>query len=371
MKVLQSLVLVAIAIAGVDVRAAPVAVANLAPDTIAGGITIEIDGIPAAAALGYKSFASIELDTNAHRIGFRRAADSSLLVEQVFGVDARAGLSPTLALIGNGQAQPHEVLRLVAPPAPNESNPNIDAGLSFVHAAPFASADQAINAIEFRETCQYTTAIGTIAEDARGGGSLTYRQFSLDDVSSRNLPETCALDLSGFPFGNLRIENLQLQAQRTLRAYLVGDGTNAPYELIAAVGADVVGAIVVSTQTFLPQLKSTTIWFDQDHPVEGVAIYEIGLSGNVAITWFTFGPDTKPIWYFLDGVPATVPGWRDLVVYRVDRSGGTQHTTAVGNARMIYQDCNNANLRILLGSDDFHSLRLSRTVPVQRCAGLN
>ena len=120
----------------------------------------------------------------------------------------------------------------------------------------------------------------------------------------------------------------------------------------------------------LPTLTSTTVWTDQDRPAEGIAVYEIGLSGNVAVTWFTFGPDTKPVWYFLDGIPAAVPGWRDLVVYRVDREGGKQHTVAVGSARLIYQDCNNANLRIVLGAD-VRSLRLKRTMPVPRCAALD
>lgn len=120
----------------------------------------------------------------------------------------------------------------------------------------------------------------------------------------------------------------------------------------------------------LPALTSTTVWTDQDRPAEGIAVYEIGLSGNVAVTWFTFDADTKPVWYFLDGIPAAVPGWRDLIVYRVDREGGTQHTVAVGSARLIYQDCNNANLRIVLGQE-FRSLRLRRTLAVPRCAALD
>ena len=355
MRILVALLAVAFALAA---QATPVAIANLAPDTAGGsGVEVHVDGVAVVSTLGYKGLLAVDLDATAHRLEIFSAATGATLLDQTVVVQAAGDASPTIAFIGNGFEQPHEAVVLAAPADA------VRGALSIVHAAAYAGE---VQSVDYDFACTRSDGSGF----AGNAQTLAYRGAAFYDDNGSGPPPACSVDVSGFPVGNLRIENLQLRAGAVLRAYLIGDGRRAPFELIAAIGAELVAGAAASVESPLPELTSTTIWSDRDRPAEGIAVYEVGLSGNVAVTWFTFGADTKPVWYYLDGIPAAVPGWRDLVVFRVDREGGVQHTVPVGSARLIYQDCNNANLRIVLGQE-FRSLRLRRTVADPRCAALD
>ena len=347
-------------------QAATLDLGNAAPG--AGEIRFAFAGGSPAVGLDYLEFYRADrplgtLEVAAH------GADNRVLAQSRFDFESRDQVDAMLVLIGNGTAETPYELRLydgVADDRVAAAKSVTDASIHLHHLAPFAGATSTPD-FEALLTCPH------VDSDGSGGGSfgsrvLAYRQRGTN-VFSGDADMTCRLKTAHASFGSF---DLPIGVSNgTLRVILVGDAINEPPRVLMLQNGNVLGVASETAPAVGSVMRSTAFWYDLARPAQGVSLYEIKGSGDVFGTWFTHDERGQPVWYLLNGVATGMPGQRDLVVQAPARDGaGFARLGTSGTARLFYVDCNQAELRILLGRDYF-TLRLRRSREVIGCDALD
>lgn len=346
--------------------AVEVALGNLAPGTVERGpVAVFVDGDRVERNLVYRRFVRVDLPAGTHEVRFVGAADTPdgiPLASRNVVIAQRNGTTPTVVLAGNGAGQPYsvELHDGGTQPASTAQRPSI----SMHHLAPFPRAESTEVALDASAECRNNQRDGSA-----GSGRVVYRgEFVFDPGSAPRLNCSASFSLAGV--GGFSLAGLSLPPNNVMRAYLIGDAVNAPFEIIAVVGAEVQSLSSAGAPEPSAILKSPTFWFDPERPTQGINLYEQAAGNDAYGTWYTFAADGHPVWYALTGGVGTSFGRREFTVYE-SRRGEVQALGVVGSAVLTYFDCNTAEFRAVLNGNDLRTLRLKRSRPVEVCTALD
>lgn len=351
--------------ASTSAAAVEVAIGNLAPGTLEREpVAVFVDGDQVSRNLVYRRFIRVDLAEGNHRVAFVAPSNAGApLVERKVTVTARNATAPTLVLAGNGTTQPYSIEYHdgSSQPASASRRPSI----SLHHLAPFARAESADRRLVAGAACRNNAGHGSAQTR-----DIAYRgEVVLDPGDLPRLVCTASFVLVGV--GGFELAQLSLPPNGVMRVYLIGDAVNAPFEIVAVVGAEVQGTSGVGATDPSAIIRSPTFWFDPERPSEGVSLFEQAGNNDAFGTWFTFGADGHPLWYALVGGARTGSLRREYTVYEPRRAGGAQSLSIVGSAVLTYFDCNAAELRVVIGGSDLRTLRLRRSRPVEVCVALD
>ena len=343
-------------------NAATLDIGNVAPG--AGEVRLVFAGSGGNAALDYLEFQRTEHALGPLEVTAIGAGDR-VLAQGNFVLESRAQVDALLVLTGNGTTEMPYALRLYdgVNDADTSSAKVESVAYALHHLAPFAGATTA-TAFEAVLTCAHLHA------DGNGGGSEGVRVTNYGHVFSGIFTSdgdtlSCRLKTAYPAFGSFDLETEA--SDGTLRVLLVGDGLSEPARVLILQNGVVQRVAEESAPAVGAVLRSQDFWFDLARPAQGVGLYEMPGSDDTFGTWFTHDEGGQPVWYFFDGHATDVPGQRDLVVYRPSKGAQGTALGVAGSARLFYLDCNQAELRVLLGSRDYFTLRLQRSREVSAC----
>lgn len=340
---------------------------NAAPGS--GDVVLYIDGQPAA-ELGYLEFAQLTRVDGALRVEARARDSAAVLAQAQFVLAPEAGVEPLLMLLGNGVDRPFRITLFQHVLTETGRYSDSAAGQALIavhHASPFVDAAQGGADLDVEQLCQGSTP-GRAGSFSFGAGydehDFHFGSMRGTTLSNSHANNRCTLTLISARTGTLQL-TAPFAVGQTLRLMFVGDGRFEPLRLVAMAG----GAIVASTGA-LPATpgaitRAEDVWYDLARPAQAVTIYEIAGGNDVLGFWLTHDADGQPTWFYFDGAATGLPGQRELQLYRLRTAG--EPLVEVGSARLFYLDCNNAELRILSGEREFHTLRVRRSKPVDRC----
>jgi hypothetical protein len=181
---------------------------------------------------------------------------------------------------------------------------------------------------------------------------------------------SCRFRVADPVFGSFEITET-LAAGTTTRFLMVGDGINEPTRVLV-LGQS--GAAFANPQ-LSPQpfavARSVDLWYDVSRPAQGITLYELPGSDDVLGTWFSHDANGNPVGFYFDGIADIIPGQREMVVLKPSRGAEGLELEPVGTARLFYLDCNLAELRVLLGQNEFRTRRIRRSVEVGSCDAFN
>ncbi len=345
-------------------QGAELQVGNVAPAS--GRIQLLAEGAPLGPTLGYLEFSRVERALGSIRV---QAVDSGarVLAEATVDMQSASLIQPMLVLTGNGTIEPYE-LHLYDGVRDSEGTPAkaIDAAtIALHHLAPYAGAADPV-ATDANLICVDRSANGD--EGSTGTKVLTYLDVATLPYTSRRDTHVCSFKLADPTFGSFDLSVPVVEG--TMRFMMVGDGESEPFRVLILQNGEVLRVAEQSAPAVGAVTRSDDFWYDLARPAQGVGLYEIPGGEDIFGTWFTHDPAGKPIWYFFDGVATDLPGQRELVLYRPSRGEQGNVMTAVGSARLFYLDCNQAELRIMLGEQDFFTLRIRRSRDVASCDAL-
>ena len=364
---IRTIALLSLLALSIPAAAVEVALGNLAPGTLEREpVAVFVDGDRIERNLMYRRFVRLDLSEGAHTVSFVGNADQpagSALVERQVTIVARNGTTPMIVLAGNGAAQPYsiELFDGGAQLSSTAARPSI----TLHHLAPFARAEASDNSLVAGAACRNNAGHGSVQTR-----DIVYRgEVVFDPGDLPRLLCTASFVLVGV--GGFELPQLSLPPSDVMRAFLIGDAVNAPFEILAVVGAELQSTSAAGAPNPSAILKSPTFWFDPERPTEGVCLFE-QTSGNDAFgTWYTFGSDGHPVWYALTGGVGTSFGRREFTVFEPRRGDAFQTLGIVGSAVLQYFDCNTAELRVVIGGSDLRTLRLRRSRPVEVCVALD
>jgi hypothetical protein len=250
------------------------------------------------------------------------------------------------------------VLSKAAPPK------SIGSAVTIHHFAPFEGSVDGDD-FEAVAACRSQNSVGTLATPIR----VTRYGESVVTVHTHDGDYACSFKSADRRFGAFDF-SLPL-GPGTLRFLMVGDGTTEPTRVVVLQDGEKVRVASETAPAIGAVTRSEDFWFDLARPAQGLGLYELPGSEDVFGTWFTHDDDGEPAWYLLDGVATDIPGQREFAVYRLTREGAARSMAAAGSARLFYLDCNQAELRILLGDTDYVTLRIRRSREVAGCEALD
>lgn len=344
-------------------------VGHVAPG--AGRVAIYADDVALSSNLEYLDFQSVELEKGSHTLQARDAETGEVLAEYLFAFSPQAKVLPLLVLAGNGQDVPLEFLDYQtlgdgSSPPPAKALENGIYGAHVLAPYPGALDDRTLDP---QVVCASRSPSGGGEEYGFnvGGMLLGFGASQTVEIDSRHDSTVCTLSVSHPVFGAFRVEGTML-SQQTLRMLLVGDGINAPFQVAVTRQGELVEVVDPLKPNIGGVIRSPSFWYDRSRPAQGITLYEIPGSTNVFGTWFTHTEEGRPVWYFLDGTANGLPGQREVVVLKPQRDAAAA-MGVIGTARLFYLDCNQAELRVVLGSDfrEFRTLRLRRSREISAC----
>ena len=359
------LVLLAGLLAALSVQAVEVAVGNLAAGTAnRSPIQFLVDGTRIERHLEYRRFVSVDLAPGPHRFVFLVGQNpGDVLAERVVEVQVVNDATPTVVLAGGGaQAYSIEAYGGASQPRSVANRPTI----ALHHLAPFEGAQDAARGLVAGATCRNTAAEGTQADR-----DVVYRSEAVLDPGDAAF-QFCTVRFVAAGVGGIELSNLVLSTSGVLRAFLIGNATDAPFEIIAVYGTQVQGTSGEGAIDPSAVIRSPTFWFDPERPTEGVTLFEQTGSSDAYGVWYTFAADGHAVWYALTGGVGTAFGRRDFTVFQPTRSEDAFGALGVtGSAVLRYFDCNTAELRVVLNGTDLRTLRLRRSRPIEVCIALD
>ena len=360
------LVLLAGLLAAVSAHAVEVAVGNLAAGTAhRTPVQFLVDGNRIERHLEYRRFVSVDLAPGTHRFVFLLGQNpGELLAERVVDVRVVNDATPTVVLAGTGSAQPYTIEVYDGSTQPRSVADRTTIALH--HLAPFEGAQNAARGLVAGATCRDTAAEGTQADR-----DVVYRDEAVLDPGDAAF-QFCSVRFVAAGVGGIELSNLVLSTSGVLRAFLVGDAINAPFEIVAVYGTQVQGTSGEGAIDPSAIIRSPTYWFDPERPTEGVTLFEETGSSDAFGVWYTFAADGHAVWYALSGGVGTAFARRDFTVFEPTRSEDAFGALGVtGSAVLRYFDCNTAELRVVLNGTDLRTLRLRRSRPIEVCVALD
>ena len=366
-------------LASAAASSATVDVGNVAPGS--GEVRLMFAG-QASPALPYLGFARIEHPTGPIQIT-AVGSGGRVMADAIFELQDTPDVQAMVVLAGNGSEQAPWRIRLFDGTRDGETVPSLPASISrstaksaavakatgsavtIHHFAPFEGAMDG-GEFEAAAACRSQNSVGTLATPIRvsryGDSVVTVYQHDGDYA--------CTFKSADHRFGAFDFS--MALGSGTLRFLMVGDGASEPTRVVVVQDGRVVRVASETTPAIGAVTRSEDFWFDLARPAQGVGMYELPGSGDVFGTWFTHDDDGEPVWYLLDGAATDIPGQREFTVYRLSSDGGSARSMAAsGSARMFYLDCNQAELRILLGDTDYVTLRIRRSREVAGCDALD
>jgi hypothetical protein len=351
----------ALLLAGVA-QAATLDLGNVAPGS--GGVRLAFADGTSSSSLSYLQFVRVDRPRGRVDVVAIGAADR-VLAEAAFEFEPGPDVDAMLVLIGNGSPETPYELRLYdgvgSSSADNKATIRATVGLH--HLAPFAGATT-VDDFEAVAPCEQA---GNISASSASRVSRYGQNSTQSHVGEGGF--TCSLKTAHPGFGSFDLPTSLVDG--TLRFLLVGDGQYEPQRVLILQNGAVQRVASETAPAVGAVMRSPAFWFDLARPAQGVSLYELKDSDDVFGTWFTHDAAGKPIWYLFDGVATGVPGQRELMVYSPARNGRTARLGAVGTARLFYVDCNQAELRVLLGDGGYFTLRLRRSREVIGCDALD
>lgn len=348
--------------------AADLQIGHVAPG--AGRVAIFADDVPLTAALDYLDFETVDLDKGTHMLQARDTGTGAVLAEYLLAFSPEAKVLPLLVLAGNGQDVPLEFLDYQRQGegslAPSKVLENGIYGGHVLAPYPGSLDDRTLDP---QVVCASRSATGGGEEYGfnLGGMLLGFGASQTVEIDSRHESTICTLSISHPVVGAFRVDGTML-SQQTLRMLLVGDGFNAPFQVVVTRDGELVQVADALQPNIGGVIRSPSFWYDRSRPAQGITLYEIPGSPHVFGTWFTHTGEGAPVWYFLDGSANGLPGQRDVVVLKSQRDADAA-MEVVGSARLFYLDCNQAELRVVLGNDfsNYRTLRLRRSREISAC----
>jgi hypothetical protein len=360
MRFLASLVLL---LAGAA-QAATLDLGNVAPGS--GAVQLAFAGQPSSPALGYLQFVRVDRPLGRLEVTAIGAGDH-VLAQGVFEFESAPDVDAMLVLVGNGSAATPYRLRLYDGIRDADvADKTRVAAIALHHLAPYPGAPAQAGFEALVQCASVSPATG-------GGGSFGLRVLRYDESATQvfrgDAVVTCSVKTGNPSFGSFDIPvNV---TDGTLRFLLVGDGQYEPQRILVLHDGTVLRVAEESAPAVGAVTRSEDFWYDLARPAQGVSLYELPNSDDAFGTWFTHDEAGQPIWYFFDGTATAVPGQRELVVYRPSRGASGTSLAVAGSARLFYLDCNQAELRVLLGERDYFTLRLQRSREVPACDALD
>ena len=344
-----------------DVAAKQFVIAHASPS--AGSVVFVSDGLPVAGPLDYRGTASADIAAGA-QVEVRSADDDAVLATLVVQPpESRADFREALVFTGNGTTHP---LRIVhdRPRSFVEADPDSYLRISFLNVAPFPGTDDPGSRPVGIVQCTSQNAGGQASH--RSVLNLAYSMTSDLRHQPRGIA-TCDFHVT-LSTATLELPTAQLSPGRTYRLLVLGDGERAPIEALLLDHAVIVATSGVAELQPGAVIDSANFWFDAARPAQGVTLFEQPAARTVFGSWYTYDTSGAPTWFLLEGVHAEAPGRRDVTVRSVTRKSATEMTT-VGTARLIYADCNEAELRAVIDGE-LRILSLRRKQVVDRCSVL-
>ncbi len=363
----KNLVLAALLGASLPAAAIDVAIGNLSPATLEREpIAVFVDGERVERNLMYRRFMRVDLAEGRHTVSFIAPANiltNPPLVTREVTVTARNATTPVVVLAGNGATQPFSIEYYDGLTQPGTANQRPTATLH--HLAPFERAETAERGLVAGFSCR---------NNARDGNTesrdIVYRgEVVFDPGAFARL--VCSASFVAAGVGGIELGTLVLPSNGTLRAFLIGDAVNAPFEIVALTVTEVQALSGGGALNPSAIIRSPTFWFDPDRPTEGVNLFEATTSNETFGTWYTFAADGHPLWYALTGGVGTSFGRREFTVFEPRRGSAIMPLSLAGSAVLQYSDCNTAELRVVIGGSDLRTLRLKRSRPVEVCIALD
>jgi hypothetical protein len=339
-------------------------IGNLAPAADADLVRVEI-GV-ASVELRYRQFAEIPLATGEHSVRAVAVGDGRVLASLDIVLRPDLGLTPVLYLAGDGSLRPYrlafdQMLRPEGVPPPGFA-----ARQSFaVHHEVIGTASSPTSEVRLEADCEglaqpLPPGLGFFSTE------LEYAGIWYDELTSLGAI-ACETALASPAIGGFRFELEQAPDLSTRRVFLIGGAGLAPAQVLVVDGAEQVALLDLPPPQPRALAGSRDHWFDVVRPDQGLSLFEVGGTGIVFGTWFTLDAGSNPLWFYFEGAKVQGIGRRDITVFLGERSGGAQTLTPIGNGRLQYVDCNEAEFRVLLGGTDFRTVRLRRSQPVSFC----
>jgi hypothetical protein len=352
----------ALVAASTGVAADTVLVGNLAPGT--GDVTIRINGVDFGTH-PYRGIAAAEVERG-DLVLTATNADGVVLHEQV--VDDFANFtahSGSLFFAGDGRTQPYTFF--------------VDRGWSYggraeaphakmsISLAPYTDAHLPTHAVQVTQECTLQTPRRLLK--ITSGGPVRFANGAIRGESYRDEGElvgwSCKTDFALPGIAVLRV-SYPYDEPGDYRVIAIGNGVEAPYELIALRNDRVIAGQGELDAQPAALIRGENAWFDRARPGQGLFVSEDAASGLVFGAWYGFDENGVAIWYQLDGERTGQPGRRDVDVLRVEKSATGLATTVVGTARLTYGSCNEAEFRATVG-ERMQVMSARRSVPVPLC----
>jgi hypothetical protein len=327
-------------------------------------VQIFINDEPVGPVLHYLEFAQVTGIEGDLRVEARSTIDGGSIARALMSLDPGEIVKPMLVVTGNGSTHERELrlyqgdARYVPGVNPNES------AFGAHDLAPYAVQPDAPRATSTLQ-CQ---ARNTAFSGGWGGVSTqgSYGYSTINTFRLLGVEATCTLQIAHPVIGNFVVV-AQVPSGHTVRAIVVGDGVLAPFAVVVVDDGAVVNAFQTATPTPGAVTFSEDIWYDVTRPAQSVTLYEQAGADAMSGFWVTHDAAGKPVWYFMDGVRTALPGQRDIALHRFSSDASKPPSSDAGTARLFYLDCNQAELRILSGEREFHTLRLRRSREVPGC----
>lgn len=327
--------------------------------------------------LPYLGFARIQHDAGPLEVT-AIGSGGRVMAEATFELQNTPDVQAMVVLVGNGTEAAPWKIRLFDGTRDSETVPSIPSSVAkstagkvaigsavtIHHYAPFDGATDGSD-FEAVAACRAQDSVGTLATPIRAS---RYGD-SVVTVYTHEGDYTCSFKSADRRFGAFDF-SMPL-GTGTLRFLLVGDGASEPTRVLVLQDGVVVRVASETAPAIGAVTRSEDFWYDLARPAQGVGLYELPGSDDVFGTWFTHDDDGEPVWYLLDGTATDIPGQRELAVYRPSRNGAARALAAAGSARLFYLDCNQAELRILMGDTDYVTLRIRRSREVASCDALD
>ncbi len=352
--------------------ATDIQIGNVAPAS--GDVQLYVDGVRFGPTLAYLAFAKIARNDGPLRVEAVAGGDR-LLAAATLDLQADPRIQPMLVLVGNGSEQPYSIrlYQRVGLAETKDANSSSraksieNAAVAAHHLAPYAESTGDASLINVLSCLgvspnSSSAASTSLSRNPGFGAVVAHPHSSLQEINTCRFTATHPI-MGGFDV------TVPMTSHRTVRFILVGDGNNSPFRLVVAQDGVVLQIVEPSTPMPAALIRSDDVWFDLSRPAQSITLYEIPGGPDVFGFWFTHNADGTPTWFFFDGVATDLPGQRDLTMHR--GTGSDENPTVlVGSARLFYLDCNNAELRVLSGEREFHTLRLRRSREVDACDAL-
>jgi hypothetical protein len=371
---MRAMIASALLLASAAASSATIDVGNVAPGS---GEVRMLFADQETGALPYLDFQRIQHDAGPIEVT-AVGEGGRVMAEARFELQNTPDVQAMVVLVGNGTEAAPWKIRLFDGTRDSETVPSIPSSeaksksakaaigsaVTIHHFAPF---DGATDGSEFEAVaaCRAQDSVGTLATPIR----VSQYGESVVTVYTHEGDFTCTFKSADRRFGAFDF-SMPL-GSGTLRFLLVGDGASEPTRVMVLQDGAVVRLASETTPAIGAVTRSEDFWYDLARPAQGLGLYELPGSENVFGTWFTHDEDGEPVWYLLDGVATDIPGQREFTVYRFTRSGAARSAAAAGSARLFYLDCNQAELRILLGDTDYVTLRIRRSREVASCEALD